>query len=612
MYEWKHHDAGDFDIETLDCSSHSPGLVDSHGHSIGSEYFQGWQSAYQYVYDVLSGKRTASRTEIAMCERFCADLNRCDIEFDHEQVDLAIEVINLLRHPKGPISGTPFYLMRWMVFILANIFGWYYTDKAFPASLNGQRRFQRANVFVPRGNSKTVLAAGVAIVNTIFTENGSPICTTSATTTKQARIAYDDIAQMIKTSPGLRKRFDVMEKDIRFSLNNGKIIYTSKQADSLNGHRIVTGLIDEWAAHPNGDVTEAIATGMGSSLNPILFAISTAYNTLGYGYEQFQYTNEIVTGQVKHDRTFAAIYAADEELAESLYDKDVDLSHEERLRVFEMANPALNHAVNPDSLESAYLDSLRSESAKANFLIKHLNIFYTFEADSVVSQTDLDACRDLDQKIEDFEGRDCYIGIDLAAVNDLSTSVLIFPKDNGGVAAFSRSYLPVSAMRGLKQSIHDRYIQAKADGELVLTESEVTDFNAITSDLNEFTQRFNVKGISIDPNAGGTRFAFEYNEGDPEVPIVTVQQGFGLSESIVMLQQLVKQGLFTTNDKTLEWAIMNTQTVEGRYGDLRLTKSVIDPTKKIDPAVALVIGLSQTILQENTDSYYETHDLRVI
>ncbi|MGF1787103.1 terminase large subunit [Photobacterium swingsii] len=598
MY-WKY----DFDLEKLNVAVTQPHLVDAFEHNISDEYFQGWQSAFQYCYNVLTGKRIASQSEIAMCERFVYDLTRDDLVFKHKEVDLAITIINMLCHPKGHLAGTRMDLMRWMIFVIANQFGWYYSDKAHK-NLRGARRYQQSAVFVPRGNAKTTLAAGITVVNTLLTVNGSPVSTCSATTSKQAGIAYKDIARMIKSSPSIRKHFNVLAHEIRCTINDGTVMATSKQADSLNGFRISTAILDEWAAHPNAEVTDAIMSGSQSSIDPIIFCISTAYNNFGYGYEVFNYVRDIAMNVIENDRLFSAIYSAD--------DSDIESNNFGIEEVFIKANPSYGHSVIPASLESAYVASKRSESAKANFLIKHLNVFYQFSNDNLLSSDELQAGRliaDLDDS--KYCNKPCYVGIDLAGVSDLSSVALIFPQDDGSVETFHKAYLPQSVLDECSPALAERYMNAVKANELTLTYSEITDFEYIKDDLNSFVERFQVEAISIDQAAGGARFAMEYNE-NAEVPIVAVKQGFGLSEATVLLKGLVKESKFKYVGNLLEWGLLNSLEREGNSGDIMIAKSVIDKQAKIDPAIATVIGLSRTILQETNSSIYEHQDVRFL
>ncbi|EGR0698806.1 terminase large subunit [Vibrio parahaemolyticus] len=601
MYRWKFWDLSDIDIEKYNYRINQPELTDNWGNTIDSEYFQGVQGCYQYAYDVLKGIRYAGAAEIAMCERFIYDIHRQDLFFDESEVNIVVGIVNELRHPKGVLGGTRFFLMHWMIFILANVFGFYYTKQA-RHGLIGSRRFIKSSVFVARGNSKTVLAAAIAIVNSLFTTNTSPVCTTSATTTKQSRIAFEDISKMIRSaSPSIKKRFKCLQNEIRVLHNDGKIFPTSKQSGSLDGIRVVTGILDEIHAHPDSSIVDVISTGTQSSKDPILFMISTAgENSMSYGREIFDYTKEIAKNQVENDRFFACAYCPN--------DDDIDKWDEER--VWETANPALGHAVILESLRAAYNEATRNAKARANFLTKHLNVFVDFDEDNFVDVGELISCRNRTLNITDYKGKPCYLGVDLAGVSDLSSLVYIFPNDSGGVDVFQKSYLPETVTNGIKPSLRDRYYKAHKDGELVFTIGEVTDFEYIKNDIINAYEMYDVKALSIDGAAGGIRFASELEEH--HIDAVAVKQGFGLSETAILLQSLIKSNKFAYNSDLLEWCYTNALQVEGTYGDIKVIRPKKDLNKKIDICIATLIGLSQTILQEDKYSVYEHKELRFI
>ena len=601
MYQWKYWDLSNIDIEKYNYRINEPELTDQWKHSIHSEYFQSYKGAYQYAYDVLKGIRPAGDAEIAMVERFVYDLNREDLFFDEEEVDIVIQVVNELRHPKGVLGGTRFFLMHWMIFILANVFGFYYSNKAHDG-LKGARRFIKSSVFVARGNSKTVLSAAIAIVNSLFTENKSPVCTTSATTSKQSRIAFEDIAKMIKSaSPSIKKRFNCLQNEIRVLHNEGKIFPTSKQSESLDGIRVVTGILDEIHAHPDSSIVDVISTGAQSSKDPILFMISTAgVDTMSFGREIFDYSKEIAKNLMQNDRFFACVYCPN--------DNDLDNWHEERVWI--TANPALGHAVILENLRAAYSEATRNAKARANFLTKHLNVFVDFDEDNFIDSTELFTCRNKELNRTDYKNKTCYLGVDLAGVSDLSSLVYIFPTDDGGIEVFQKSYLPESAIRDVKPSLQDRYYKAQKEGELIFTIGEITDFEYIKNDIMDAFATYDVQGLSIDGAAGGVRFASELEELGIEA--VAVKQGFGLSETAVLLQSLIKSNKFQYNSDLLEWCYINALQVEGTFGDIKVIRPKNDLSKKIDICVATLIGLSQTILQENTISVYEHQDVRFL
>lgn len=603
MYQWKYWDIGSVDLEQYNYRVHQPKLVDDYGFSILGSYFQGYQSVYQYAYDVLMGIRIAGQAEIAACERFIYDLQREDLVFDLDEADFILLIANQLKHPKGSLAGQPFRLLPFMQFILVQMFAWYYSDKA-RETLRYERRFLKTGVWVARGNSKTCLAAVASIANILTNENGSPTGICAASVTKQARLAFEDIAKMIKSSaPSIRKRFEILRNEIRCP-NEGKIIIASSEADTLDGIRgSGLQLCDEIHAHNSSAVVDVLSTGMQSSKNPQMLLISTAgTNTQGYGKEMFDYSVDVAMGRMEADRFLAVVYAVDPE--------DINNWNDESTWI--KANPAIGHAVSLEGLRAAYSEATRNASARANFLTKHLNVWCDFDEANFVDGADLTKCRDRELgTLEERQGQVCYLGLDIAGVSDLSSLVYIFPNELGGVDVFQKSYLPETALHALKPSLKGKYYEANKKGELIFTPTEITDIDYIANDIISAVEMFDVQGISIDAAAGGTKFAYDLYE-DHQIEAVAIKQGFGLSESAVLLQTLIKSGSMRFNSDLLEWCISNSLVQEGTQGDIRVIRNKADHSKKIDACIATIIGLSQTILQSKQQSVYETQEVRFI
>lgn len=605
MYKWQYWDISSIDIEQYNIRNLQPNLKDKFDNSIQGYYYQGVESAYQYAYDVLTKKRKAGRAEIASCERFIHDLNRDDLYFDLDIVELCLTISNALKHPKGELMGQQFLLMPFMIFIISQMFGFFYNGNA-RESLIGSRRFTNTLWAVARGNSKTVIAASATIINMLLNENGRPVATCSAPVNKQSRLSFEDIKEFIRTSePWLKKRFVVMANVIKVPSNGGTIIYTSKAAGTLDGFRIAgLALVDELHEHPDDSIVQVLSTGQGSSKDPQMFMISTAGNdTQSYCRREFDKAEMVAMNQIKLDRYLSIIYKVDNE------DESTWAGEDNWIK----ANPALYHAVSIEKLRGERDEALLNASAAAAFKTKRLNIFVDFEEDTAFNSSDLMKCKDTQlNDISKYEGRDCYLGLDLAGNYDLSSLVYIFPNEDSGVEVFQKSYFPEGTYNSLPPSVKSRYYEASNRGELILTLTDVTDIEYIKLDIVNAYKRFNVLGFSMDVASGGAQLSHELiNEHNIEA--VAVRQGYGLSESIILMQRLIKMHKLKHNSDILEWCCVNARIQEGTSGDIRMIRPKGDKvTKKIDACIATVIGLSQTILQENQNSIYEHQEVRFL
>ena len=114
---------------------------------------------YQYVDDVLSGRRReCTKIQLAV-KRFVNDLARIGAEdfrwvFDGELASKPIRFVEKWARPTGDYDAMVF--MPWQCFFYANVFGWVDPE-------TGIRKHQRNLLLVGSGNGKTPMVAGAAL-----------------------------------------------------------------------------------------------------------------------------------------------------------------------------------------------------------------------------------------------------------------------------------------------------------------------------------------------------------------------------------------------------------------------------------------------------------------
>lgn len=543
-------------------------------------YHQGYKSAFRYVYDVLTDLKPASKSEKAFCQRFLNDLKREDIVLNLKIYNVVVAIANSLKHQKGVLGGKPIQLMPWQQFLMLNLFCWFYTSKA-PAELVGDRRFTTLFCFVPRGNAKTQIAAIVCLVGLILTKNSFPVCTTSAASKFQARKCFDAIKGQINSSTSsLKKRFNVRANDIL--LNSGGCIYpTSSEAKTIEGERVVVGVLDELKDHPDRRVHDAIATSQGASKDPILMMTTTAGdNVKCFAKEMYDYAKGLLFGEFENDQFLSIIYESDE--------KEIDSEIG-----FEQANPSLDHAVIRHALRNKANQAKMSESAMAGFATKHLNRWYQYSESALVQQSLIDdAFKGPFPSDAELSQMKQYVGLDLAATSDLSSIVSLYVDTGGTMYARSRNYIPESTYHSLPSNYTSLYTEAINRQSLVLSGEIVTDLEQIKGDLNQIIKAHKPKEIGIDGAAGGLRFGVEF-KSEYRKELTAVPQGFGLSSAAITFIRLLSTGQikFDPNDVMLKWCIENARVREGQQGDIAVIKSA-NHNLKIDACIATLIALS--------------------
>lgn len=582
-------------IEQFNFRDNEPRLVDYRGCSISDPYFQGWQAVFQYVYDVMKGIRVSAKPEKKAVERFINDLNRADLYIDWDDYEIVQVIANSLKHTKGPIAGSAILLLPWMQFHLFAIFAIKYSEQHEDSTVHHERKYDTVYCQVARGNAKSQLAAVIGIATFLLTENGSPVVTSSASTREQAKIVFEEIRGMIQSaSRSIKKRFKIQASHVVY-LNkngNGKMLPTSSQANSLEGMRISTGILDELHTHPSNLVTESITNSMGSSKEPLLYQITTAgNNTNSHCYDVYKYCLEILDGSKENDRYFVHIFEADEGR-----EGDDD-------EALEQANPSIDHAVKRSKLKSDFLTAQMSPAAIAAFETKRLNRWYQWSEAGFADSDQLLKCY-TNFDIESLFGEYAYIGIDLASTSDLSTVSLIIPQGKK-THVVTKSFVPQSAIDKVPSNLQSLYHKARMNGSLVVTPGNITDFDVIHEYIDELHQNFRIEAAGIDAAAGGGRFAIQHDDKYNQ-PIVAVNQGYGLSSAASFMQREIAmasatynedteehQGLcYSTKDTMFDWALLNGRVKEGQYGDIYVHRPSNNQNLKIDPLIATIIGAS--------------------
>ena len=105
----------------------------------------------KYAEGIRNGKIPACKMVKLAVERWYADWQREDLYFREEPFLRFCSMTAQMRHFKGEFAGQPIKLEDWQLFIAANILGWYRKDTR-------SRRYQYADVYVPRKNGKTTFA----------------------------------------------------------------------------------------------------------------------------------------------------------------------------------------------------------------------------------------------------------------------------------------------------------------------------------------------------------------------------------------------------------------------------------------------------------------------
>jgi phage terminase large subunit-like protein len=534
--------------------------------------------ANKYCDNVLSGKITACRWIILACQRHKNDLKKSlkkdyPYKFDKNKAEAACQFIHLFKHTKGKWAGTQIILEPWQLFFVASIFGW--VEKS-----TGKRRFREADLFVPRKNGKSLLAATIGLYMLAADgENGAEVYS-GATTEKQAWEVFRPALQMAKANEEFLSYFNLtpMAKSVT-NLEEGSR-FQPLIGRPGDGASPSCAIIDEYHEHDSDQMYETMLTGMGAREQPLMLLITTAGDNLaGCCYQRQIELQAMLEGTIQDERTFALIYTVD---------AGDDWSE---MEVLKKANPNFGVSVLETHMEAVLSAAKQSARKQSSFKTKHLNVWVGardayFNVDRWVNS------KDPTLDIEDFKDKKCFIGLDLAAKVDIAAVELLFSLDDGDYARFGKYYLPEARIAG---GDNDHYAAWARDGFITLTDGEMIDYSVIKDDILDAFREFDVQELAFDPYGATMLITELMAEG---VNCVEMRQTvLTFSEPMKTLDGLIRAGKMRHNgDPVMTWMIGNCVAKEDAKANVFPRKN--REQDKIDGVIALLMALGRCLVND--------------
>lgn len=300
-----------------------------------------------------------------------------------------------------------------------------------------KRRYENAILEICRKNGKTFLVA-VLFILLFFIEPKFSKFYSVAPDGSLSREIKTAIEEMIRSSPALlgkangREKFKMLRDYIHCNITDNRYIPLNYSTSRLDGKLPSVFLVDETGALPNTYAIEAMRSGQLTILNKLGFIISTKYPTISNPFEdEVEYAKRVLNGAVDDDKVFALLYEPDDTKGWANNDA-----------VLEQANPlALEVSEIMEDLKAKRQVAIEIESKRENFITKHCNIIYSgVGSESFVNIADLQ--RGAVDHI-DWQGREVFIGVDLAMTNDnCAVSMVSIDENTEEVYIDSHAFIP--------------------------------------------------------------------------------------------------------------------------------------------------------------------------
>ncbi|AGE76000.1 terminase large subunit [Bacillus cereus] len=562
----------------------------------------------QYALDVLEGREIAGKYVKLACQRHLDDLEKSKLApfvyyFDEEKADRLLEYAETLMIGEGE-EVEPLTLASFQAFIFGSLHGWVHKE-------TGYRRFRSSYVQVGRQNGKSMMNGVLGTYYSNFDGYNYAQVYCTATKQDQANIVLKEMIKFIETDEDLSECFKVKEykNTIEALVTNGVVRALGRDTESIDGFRAYLGIVDEYHKHPTNQMYKLLEGGTTKLKECLISVITTAgFDLNSPCYELYEDCCRLLEGVYEDDKQF--VYIAQ-------LDKDDDIWDSSN---WIKANPLV--ARDQEGIETlltmASAAKRRGGSELRNFLTKHLNIWVQFTDNQYMNMEHWKKCAsDLD--LEDFRGKECYLGLDLSSGGDLTSLGAVFPYLKEEVKNYfvhSHSFIPKNRVKEHIETDKAPYDIWIRDGLLTVTETLggiKTDYKYIIAYIKRIVEEYEliVNIIAYDPhNADAFLNDLEelgYNS------IMIVQSAKNLNDATVdfRLEVEAKNIQYNRKNKLLTWSIANAKTVSNSFGEIKIDKHLKE--KRIDPIDAVIdaykmamkgevgLKLSQYVTDENLD-----------
>nr|WP_206155530.1 terminase TerL endonuclease subunit [Caldanaerobacter subterraneus] len=493
--------------------------------------------------------------------------------------------MRLFKHTKGVLAGQRIEPHIIQKFVFGNIYGWVHKD-------TGLRRFKKAYWQVARKNAKSQSLACVASYEAMAL--GEPMAEVyiGATKREQSKIVWNEVKAQLQRCEYLKGKYRVAYGKIEH-LKSGSVIVPLSKEDGKTGDglNVQCGIIDEYHAHPTSEIYDVLVSGMAARPQPLLMVITTAgfdLNNPCYAVE-YRYVSQILdpNSPIENDEYFVMI---------NELDKDDDVKDES---VWIKANPILcSYKEGIEFLRGALKEALDAPEKMRNFLTKNMNVWVNQKESGYMDMSKWALCGRNLKDFEGYEGKECYIGIDLSAKIDLTSVGFVFPNDDGTYTIFSHSFMPEETLQAKRKTDKVPYDLWVKQGWLTATEGAVVDYEFVKAYIKDVIQKHNIKPVMIcyDPwNA--SQFAQDMEKEG--FVMVEIRQGIKtLGEATKDFREKVYQNkIIHNNNPVLTWAVGNAAVRSDANENIMLDKS--KSTERIDPIAAIINAYSQAMKRQS-------------
>jgi len=497
----------------------------------------------------------------------------------------AVRFLHALKHPKSRSKHQAFELHPWQERIVRRIYG--------PCHADGRRKVRTVAMLLPRGNRKTSLGAGLALLHAIGPERvpgGESLF--AAADRKQARIGYEEALGILRADRRLNGKFRALDYKNRLVHDKSSNRLEAISCDAATQHGRTPGfaLVDELHAWKKRELWDVIRTGLVKTPNSLLCVISTAgRGQENIGWDIYDYARKVARGEIEDEATLPILFETPQ---------DADWRDEE---VWKLVNPGLAHGF-PDieGLRQLAREAENRPSDREAFRQLHLNVWLDHSSDPFVDMAIYDACKG-EVDLATLSNLPCWLAVDLSTVHDLTVIVACWRVNDDHYLVYPWFFCPRDGLRSKADRDGVPYVTWADEGFIEPTPGNVVDYRRIEEKVRELCDTFNVSEIAFDPWMAKVMMADLAEDG---LPVVEMRQGMiTMAPAIKELERAIVGKTFVHNgNPVLRWNFSNIAVETDKAGNKQFHKG--KSRDRIDGAQACAMAVARAAQGDSSQSIY--------